>query len=178
MREGTFFNLWKKGELRKTNERFRAPPFLIGPFRVSAGERLRGRVSWQSKEDKSAHGTRVNESKRARLPDPKALLNPLGPPNKGWEASVYVRVHDCVKLRSRSLGKVSLLLTSLLRQKLWECRVAGLRNRRSFLLSFLSIYIYIYKYKSDEMLIFLSFFLFFCCRRIEKICILFENTQL
>ena len=103
-------------------------------------------MSWQSKEDKSAHGTRVNESKRARLPDPKALLNPLGPPNKGWEASVYVRVHDCVKLRSRSLGKVSLLLTSLLRQKLWECRVAGLRNRRSFLLSFLSIYIYIYKY--------------------------------
>lgn len=54
-----------KGESRKTND------FVLLHF-LSAGERL----SWQSKEDKSAHGTRVNESKRARLPNPKAPQPP------------------------------------------------------------------------------------------------------
>lgn len=76
-RERIFFNLfprWKEGESRKT---ISCSSISYRPFRVSAGERLVGRVSWQSKEDKSAHGTRVNESKRARLPNPKPLLNLL-----------------------------------------------------------------------------------------------------
>lgn len=60
----------------------------------SLGRREEIRVSWQSKEDKSAHGTRVNESKRARLPNPKALVKEERIEGEG---SVYVRVHDCVK---------------------------------------------------------------------------------
>lgn len=76
-KEREFFSIsshWKKGESRKT---ISCSSISYRPFRVSAGERLVGRVSWQSKEDKSAHGTRVNESKRARLPNPKPLLNLL-----------------------------------------------------------------------------------------------------
>lgn len=125
--------------LDKGDERFRAPPFLIGRFESRPARDCRGKVK-RINQPTALALTRVNVLV-CRI---QKLLNLLGPSNKGWgwekrKVSVYVRVHDCVKLRS--LGKVSPLLTSLLRQKLWECRVARLRNQRSFLLSCVGLYL-------------------------------------
>lgn len=178
MREGTFFNLWKKGESRKTNDfvllHFLSALFESRPAR-DCGAGCRGKIK------------RINQPTALALTRVNVLVCQI---QKLSSTPSAHRIKDGRRVYTYAFMIVSSYGVGVWVKFLSFWRRFSARNfgnavsldygigDRSFYRSCRSIYIYIYKYKSDEMLIFLSFFLFFCCRRIEKICILFENTQL